>query len=405
MLLHNHVVQPYPDLSSLSSSTHNLHSTSFDTVALYETLRFFSGLLPWTRVTEGRSCLWLLVDSASKIFQYAERRVYKLLKSTAGTGIPRQSRSRVTRGRGRRAKRARSGSYRSDFLAHTATPAAAAASVDSVEDYELQIVLEANPKWQLLLQVLDEIEEAQTRDKEQQQQQSEEHAAVEKVGAAAAMGALNRRSRPWLGTSTEPAPPVLVVGADERTCSQLSEVLDHIDRDVRGSESSAGPTERYLQMQFSRYILKKAASQGWQVAKAKQQFGANEVLEPENPDEQEHSASVAAVEVKEKALHHGQEAAEAEAAALESQTEEKEQPLSAEVVKQRAERMLLYQEARRYARRHGHANSNDRGGTAGDSCGKGGAASDFDEPDGSSPTFDADFGVLAAPHVLVHSLG
>ncbi len=283
---------------------------------------------------------------------------------------------------------------------------AAAAVADRVEDYDLQMVLEANPKWQLLLEVLDEIEQAQARDK--QQQQSEEDAAAASTGSPTSAGSERRRSRPWLGTSTEPAPPVLVIGADERTCSQLSEVLDHMDGVVRANDGTGGPTERYLQSQFSRYILKKAALQGWQVAKLKQQLAVHGQPSSEEPDEEEHDALVAAAASGRAPLLPGQEEAEAEALAGERQPEE--QQLSAEVVKQRAERMLLYQEARRYSRRNGCGKRTDDGRdtAAGDGCSGGGPTSGGDgddEPDGSSPGFDAHFGVYAAPHVLVHSLG
>lgn len=352
-------------------------------------------------MTEGRSCLWLLVDAASKIFQYAERRVYKLLKLSAASSED-GSRGRATkRGRGRSAKRARSESVRS---APVRQNVAAVAATDRVEDYDLQMVLEANPKWQLLLEVLDEIEQAQARDK--QQQQSEEDAAAPKAGGATGASAGRRRSRPWLGTSTEPAPPVLVIGADQRTCSQLSQVLDHMDGVVRGSNGTGGPTERYLQSQFSRYILKKAASQGWQVSKPKQRLAAHGQPTSEEPNEEEHDALVAAAVSENAPLLPGQEEAEAEALAAERQTEEKEQPLSTEVVKQRAERMFLYQEARRYARRNGkRGDGRDTATEDGRSGGSATSGDGDDEPDGSSPTFDAHFGVHAAAHVLVHSLG
>lgn len=386
------------------------HARDFSQVVFQVTVvsRFaFTEDLDVRRVTEGRSCLWLLVDSASKIFQCAERRVYKLLKLSAasdGIGCGRaRARSGTKRFRGRSAKRARSESGPS--LRHN-VPAAAA--VDKIEDYDLQMVLEANPKWQLLLQVLEEIEQAQTCEK--QQQQAEEDAATAKDGGGAAgTGTQRRRTRPWLGTSTEPAPPVLVIGADQRTCSQLSEVLDHVDGGVRRSDGTGGPTERYLQTQFSRYVLKKAASQGWQVAKAKQRLGANGAPISEASDEEEHDAVVAAAAAGQVPLLPGQEEAEAQAAAAERQLKEEQQPLSTEVIKQRAERKLLYQEARRYARRDGYGKSmGDSREKAGDGRGRGGAAvNDYgdDEPDGSSPTFDAHFGVYAAPHVLVHSLG
>ena len=357
------------------------------------------------RVTEGRSCLWLLVDSASKIFQYAERRVYKLFKLSAasdGIGGCGRARSGTRQGRGRSAKRARSESGRS--LEQNA-PAAAAA--DKIEDYGLQMVLEANPKWQLLLQVLEEIEQAQTCDKQQQQAEKDE-AAAKPGGDVAGAGTQRRRTRPWLGTSTEPAPPVLVIGADQRTCSQLSEVLDHVNDVLRGCDGNGEPTERYLQTQFSRYILKKAAAQGWQVAKAKQRLGADTAPIIEVSDEEEHDAVVAAAAAGQVPLLPGQEEAEAQAAAEERQKEDP-QPLSTEVIKRRAERKLLYQEARRYARRYGDGKSmGDSRETAGDARRRGGAAVNGDgedEPDGSSPTFDAHFGVYAAPHVLVHSLG
>ena len=104
----------------------------------------------------------------------------------------------------------------------------------------------------------------------------------------------------------------------------------------------------------------------------------------------------------------GQEEAEAAAAAAEQAKAEENEPISAEVVKQRAERKLLYQEARRYARRHGGNSEGGAGGPAaagGSGGGGGGGIIDEEEPDGSSPSFDAHFGVHAAPHILVHSLG
>ena len=94
----------------------------------------------------------------------------------------------------------------------------------------------------------------------------------------------------------------------------------------------------------------------------------------------------------------GQEEAEAAAAAAEQAKAEENEPISAEVVKQRAERKLLYQEARRYARRHGGNSEGGAGGaaTAGGSGG-GGGITDEEEPDGSSPSFDAHFGVHSRP--------
>jgi hypothetical protein len=116
------------------------------------------------------------------------------------------------------------------------------------------MVLEANPKWQLLLQVMTEIDQAQAQDKQQQQQQQQQQQTEEDETGAGQQ----KRHRPWLGTSTEPAPPVLVIGADERTCSQLSEVLNQVDAGGSASAGASGQhgtngngsTERYLQTQF-----------------------------------------------------------------------------------------------------------------------------------------------------------
>lgn len=71
----------------------------------YDCVTFLS-YIEMLRATEGRGCLWLLVDSASKIFQHAERRVFKLLR-TAGTGGGSRGRGRAGRGGGRKGRGAK----------------------------------------------------------------------------------------------------------------------------------------------------------------------------------------------------------------------------------------------------------------------------------------------------------
>jgi hypothetical protein len=171
--------------------------------------------------------------------------------------------------------------------------------------------------------------------------------------------------------------------------------------------SATKQIERRRVFPLSRYVLKKASAQGWQTSKPKKQQAA--AAGGGEPDEEEHDALLAAAEAAAgNSMLPGQEDAEAAEAAAEQAKAEENEPISAEVVKQRAERKLLYQEARRYARRHGGNSEGGAGGPAaagGSGGGGGGGIIDEEEPDGSSPSFDAHFGVHAAPHILVHSLG
>lgn len=249
------------------------------------------------------------------------------------------------------------------------------------------MVLEANPKWQLLLQVLAEIEQSQAQDKQRQQ---------EDEAAAAGGDRQQGRKRPWLGTSTEPPPPVLVIGSDERTVSQLSEVLSNMSGSSGGGVAdAANPTESYLQRQFSRYVLKKAAAQGWQTSAKPKQSAAAAAAAVDPRDEEEELAALAGGGGGGAPLP-GQE--EAEAAAAASEAAEASVDDSAEVIKQRKKRLLLYREARRCASRH---RTTDAGGAVAAAA----ATVEEDDADGGSPDFDANFGVQATPHVLLHALG
>ena len=126
----------------------------------------FLAYLEMLRSTEGRACIWLGIDAASKIFHHAERRVYKFVRPAGSRGAAKRGRGK---GKGRGAKRARVGA-------------------DGAAEIKLQLTLEGNPKWGLLTEVLAEIETAQ-----QQQQQAQQ---AQQQGAAAAAGA----AQPWLGT-------------------------------------------------------------------------------------------------------------------------------------------------------------------------------------------------------------
>eukprot|EP01045_Picozoa_sp_COSAG04_P009120 COSAG04_NODE_521_length_13158_cov_26.145647_5_plen_471_part_00 len=193
------------------------------------------------------------------------------------------------------------------------------------------------------------------------------------------------------GSDVEPPPPVLVIGADERTCTQLEEVL-----------AAEQQTERYLERQFSRYVLKKAAAQGWQTgakaAKADGKQGGDKAAGASKPG----AAAVAAGDQDAGAADDGKGKPEG-GQEQKKPAGQKEgggaEEVSAEVLKQRRERSLLYTEARRLARHHGGVLDSDGHGAAG------AADEEEAEADGSSADFEVQFGVYASPHVLLHALG
>jgi len=185
-----------------------------------------------------------------------------------------------------------------------------------------------------------------------------------------------------------------VIGADERTCTQLEEVL-----------AAEQQTERYLERQFSRYVLKKAAAQGWQTGakapKADGKQGGDQPAAASKPG----AAAAAAGDEDAGAADDGKGKGKAEGGqeqkkpAGQKEGAEGEGEVSAEVLKQRRERSLLYTEARRLARQHGGVLDSDGHGAAG------AADEEEAEADGSSADFEAQFGVYASPHVLLHALG
>eukprot|EP00741_Cyanophora_paradoxa_P004567 tig00000808_g4435.t1 len=147
-------------------------------VARYDAVTFHA-YLETLRQTEGIRAAWLFLDSAQKIFRTAQQRVFLLRR--VGPGAVGSGRGRG-RGRGKAA---------------AAAAAAAGPSGVAPEQTELATVLEENPKWALLGQVLAEI----ARDR-------------------AAPGA-----PPEVRADAPAASPVLVLAKDERTCTQLAEYL------------------------------------------------------------------------------------------------------------------------------------------------------------------------------------
>jgi hypothetical protein len=89
----------------------------------------FLHYLETLRATEGRQCFWLAADSSTKIFEQAERRVYRIQRSVTTKGGPINLSSQ-----GVRVKRQRR-------------------AADTAPSVHVQMVLEPNPKWNLLLQV------------------------------------------------------------------------------------------------------------------------------------------------------------------------------------------------------------------------------------------------------------
>ena len=196
------------------------------------------------------------------------------------------------------------------------------------------------------------------------------------------------------GSDVEPPPPVLVIGADERTCTQLEEVL-----------AAEQQTERYLERQFSRYVLKKAAAQGWQTgAKAPKADGKQGGDKAAAGASKPGAGAAAAGDEDAGAADDGKGKGKPEGGQEQKKpVGQKEgggaEEVSAEVLKQRRERSLLYTEARRLARHHGGVLDSDGHGAAG------AADEEEAEADGSSADFEAQFGVYASPHVLLHALG
>ena len=196
----------------------------------YDCVKFWQ-YLDTLRASEGRRCFWLAADASNKLFECAERRVYKI-GSSASSEMGSQANKHDTKPRpAKQAKQAKQAKRRG-----------ATAKLD------LKMILEPNPKWNLVLQVLHEIEtnlrEHDLRIHERKVKSTQQDAS---------------------GTAS-----VLVLCADEGACDQLGQLLDHhavsIAKTVtfnRSSPPTAEPSREVLQRQFQEHILRKARTQAW----------------------------------------------------------------------------------------------------------------------------------------------
>ncbi|GAB4818898.1 hypothetical protein N2152v2_005944 [Parachlorella kessleri] len=176
------------------------------------------------RVTEGTKSVWLFHSAAHTIFEAAKSRVYRL-RPTHNS---------------RKRKAGATGGPEEEAAAAAAADAVGAAngsgsgSGTGAGTMVIETVLEPPPKWELLVEVVEEIQrdrrallqaEQQQRQEQQQHQQQQEGALEPQVegSGVATVGAgdtSNCGAEGGLGSL-----PVLVVCQDAFTCSQLREVL------------------------------------------------------------------------------------------------------------------------------------------------------------------------------------
>ncbi|XP_012070118.1 DNA repair endonuclease UVH1 isoform X2 [Jatropha curcas] len=166
------------------------------------------------RVSESFRSVWIFAESSFKIFDYAKKRVYHLARSNNSkiNGL-----SKSTTGKKRKLKRGDDNEEAVDDTLSTSTNSGVI----------LEEVLEAAPKWKVLREILEEIEEER-----QKPALSREDDLVESGGVDSGI--------------------VLVACKDERSCMQLEDCIMN------------GP-QKVLREEWEKYLLSKVELRGLQI--------------------------------------------------------------------------------------------------------------------------------------------
>ncbi|CAM6067285.1 unnamed protein product [Sphagnum tenellum] len=167
----------------------------------YDAVMFLK-YLDTLRASEGVRSVWIFANPTHKIFELTKRRVYQLIR-TDGTRIGQGKITQSGRGRG-------NPKWKSSKKIH-----------ETDRGVELEVVVEEMPKWKVLREVLEEIEE--------------ERQGLKPEGSQNAWG--------------EGGAAVLVACKDDRMCLQLQDVL------------ARGP-QKLMQDEWTKYLLSKAELHG-----------------------------------------------------------------------------------------------------------------------------------------------
>ncbi|XP_077237362.1 restriction endonuclease, type II-like superfamily protein [Tasmannia lanceolata] len=188
------------------------------------------------RVSEGVRSIWIFADSSHKIFEFAKKRVYQLVTSD-GVKLGANCKSPV--GKKRRVKGGETGTS---------------------SGMVLEEVLEEAPKWKVLREVLEEIEE------ERQKQ------------------ALSNEGEHMVDNAGDDSGIVLVACKDERSCMQLEDCI------------MKGP-QKVMQEEWGKYLLGKAELHGVRTRNKKKSqvpkgFGVLNGMAPSGPGDNTETSSM-----------------------------------------------------------------------------------------------------------------
>lgn len=202
------------------------------------------------RVSESHRSVWIFAESSYKIFEYAKKRVYRFVRSD-GTKLSGSNKSST--GKKRKLKEAADGNKDNEVGGSSLTNTNITITLDEV--------LEEPPKWKVLREVLEEIEE------ERQKQ----------------------------GLSEDDSGIVLVACKDERSCMQLEECITNGPKKVMREE-----WENYLlnKVQLrdlqTRFKKKPKEPKGFGILDGVIPVAPAQKAEPSSTNKQEHDALVAA---------------------------------------------------------------------------------------------------------------
>ncbi|CAK9216256.1 unnamed protein product [Sphagnum jensenii] len=178
----------------------------------YDAVTFLK-YLDTLRASEGVRSVWIFANPTHKIFELTKRRVYQLIR-TDGTRIGQGKITQSGRGRG-------NPKWKSSGRGMNQEQALNKKIHETDRGVELEVVVEEMPKWKVLREVLEEIEE--------------ERQGLKPEGSQNAWG--------------EGGAAVLVACKDDRMCLQLQDVL------------ARGP-QKLMQDEWTKYLLSKAELHG-----------------------------------------------------------------------------------------------------------------------------------------------
>ncbi|KAJ3681790.1 hypothetical protein LUZ60_014363 [Juncus effusus] len=165
------------------------------------------------RVSEGVRSIWIFADSSHKIFELAKKRVYQVIRSD-GTRIILDAKNTPTKKR-----RVTTDSKKGKEIGNEAT----SSSKDNAAII-LEEVLEDAPKWKVLRELLEEIEEERRKENEENEKNMS-------------------------GNGDNDTDMILVVCKDERSCLQLKECI------LKGPQQA-------MRQEWEKYLLGKAELHG-----------------------------------------------------------------------------------------------------------------------------------------------